>query len=139
VAVITVDAAGQRVGLTVTAFVSLSLEPPLVGVAISRFAALHELVREAGGFSVSLLAAGQDGLAQHFARGVPPIALWTGIDVTDGRRGPLLDGSLGWIECALAGEHATGDHTLFVGAVETVRQGNADLSPLLHLDREYGA
>jgi len=139
VAVVTVDAAGQRVGLTVTAFVSLSLEPPLVGVAISRFVALHELLREAGGFAVSLLAVGQDGLAQHFARGVPPIALWAGIDVTEGRRGPLLDGALGWIECSLTAEHATGDHTLFVGGVETVRQGSPRSSPLLHADQEYGA
>jgi flavin reductase len=139
VAVVTVDAAGQRVGLTVTSFVSLSLEPPLVGVAISRFAALHELLREAGGFAVSLLAAGQEGLAQHFARGVPPIALWTGVEAGEGRRGPLLDGALGWIECSLAGAHPAGDHTLFVGGVETVRQGSVGLDPLLHVEQGYGA
>ena len=60
VAVVTVDADGQRVGLTVASLMTLSLEPPLVGVSIARQAALHELIREAGAFSVSLLAAGQD-------------------------------------------------------------------------------
>ena len=51
----------------------LSLEPPLVGISIAQGAALHELLRAAGGFAVSLLAADQVALAQHFARGVPPI------------------------------------------------------------------
>src|SRR6059058_525815 len=49
VAVVTVDLEGQRVGLTVASLVSLSLEPPLVGVAVRRGAALHELLRDAAG------------------------------------------------------------------------------------------
>ena len=136
VAVVTIDLAGQRLGLTVGSLVSLSLDPPLVGVSISRFAALHELLREAGGFAVSLLAAGQEALAQHFARGVPPIALWTGIEVRDGARGPLLEGALGWVDCALASEAPAGDHTIFVGRVERVGAGTATL-PLVHLEGRY--
>ena len=92
VAVLTVDAEGERLGLTVASLVSLSLEPPLVGVAVSRQAAMHELLRRAGGFALSLLAEGQDWLAQHFARGVPPIAMWDGIE-TSGEGAPLLDGA----------------------------------------------
>ena len=79
VCVVTVDAGGQKLGLTVGSLVSLSRDPPLVGFAVSREAALHELLREAGGCAISLLAAGQEWLAQHFARGVPPIAMWHGI------------------------------------------------------------
>ena len=102
VAVVTVDVSGQAAGLTVDSFVPLSLEPPLVGLALRRHAALHELVREAGAFAVSVLASGQEHLAQHFARGVPPIALWTGIETSRGELGaPLLDGALGWLECRL--------------------------------------
>lgn len=136
VAVVCVDTGGQRLGLTVGSLVSLSLEPPLVGVAVSRQAALHELLREAGGFSVSLLAGDQLALAQHFARGVPPIVLWQGIDARDGRRGPLLEGAVGWLECTVASEHPAGDHTLFVGAVERAEPG-ADAPPLLRLGGEY--
>ena len=138
VGVVTVDADGQRVGLTVTALVTLSLDPPLVGVAVGRSAALHELLREAGGFAVSLLAAGQEAVAQHFARGVPPIALWVGIDVAEGPRGPLLADALGWLECSLWAEVPAGDHTLFVGQVESVTAGEAALRPLVRVDREYG-
>jgi flavin reductase (DIM6/NTAB) family NADH-FMN oxidoreductase RutF len=124
VSVVTVNAAGQMAGLTIVSLVSLSLEPPLVGIAVRRHAALHELLREAGGFAVSILAAGQEALAQHFARGVPPIILWQGIETRTGDLGaPLLEGSLGWIECRLASEHPTGDHTFFVGDVVSATRG----------------
>jgi len=136
VVVVTVDAGGARLGLTVATLVSLSFEPPLVGIAVARQAALHELLREAGGFAVSLLAAGQESLAQHFARGVPPIALWQGVAVRDGARGPLLEGAVGWLACGLAAEHATGDHTFFVGAVEHAEAGAA-AAPLLRIGGEY--
>jgi flavin reductase (DIM6/NTAB) family NADH-FMN oxidoreductase RutF len=79
VAVVTVNVDGTLLGQTVSALVSLSLDPPLVGISIARQAQLHELLREAGGFAVSLLAGGQEWLSQHFARSVPPIAMWHGV------------------------------------------------------------
>jgi flavin reductase (DIM6/NTAB) family NADH-FMN oxidoreductase RutF len=138
VAVVTIDLAGQRLGLTVGSLLSLSLDPPLLGVSVSRFAALHELLREAGGFAASLLAAGQEGVAQHFARGVPPIALWSGVEVREGARGPRLADALGWVDCALEAEVPAGDHTLFVGAVERVEPGRT-APPLLYLEGRYVA
>jgi flavin reductase (DIM6/NTAB) family NADH-FMN oxidoreductase RutF len=137
--VLTVDAEGERLGLTVDSLVSLSLEPPLVGVAVSRQAAMHELLRSAGGFAVSLLAAGQEDVAQHFARGVPPIAHWHGIATREGAAGaPLLDGALGWIQCRTAAEHSVGDHTLFVGEVLSAEVGAAE-APLVHVESGYRA
>ena len=138
VAVVTVDVDGQRLGLTVASLVSLSIDPPLVGVAVNRSAALHELLREAGGFAVSLLAAEQATVAQHFARGVPPIALWAGIDTRDGARGPLLEGALGWLECQTWASYPAGDHTLFVGLVESVLGGAADARPMVYVEQGYG-
>ena len=138
-AVLTVDSDGERLGLTIGSLVSLSLEPPLVGVAVNRHAAMHELLRVAGGFGVSLLAADQAGLAQHFARGVPPIALWHGISWHPGATGaPLLDEALGWLECRVVAEHETGDHTLFVGEAVGVARGRV-APPLIYLEREYQA
>jgi flavin reductase (DIM6/NTAB) family NADH-FMN oxidoreductase RutF len=137
VAVVTVDAGGERLGLTVGTLVPLSLEPPLVGISVAREAALHELLREAGGFAVSLLAAGQESVAQHFARGVPPIAHWHGIAHREGASGaPLLEGALGWLECRLWAEWAAGDHTFFAGEVLGCELGRAQ-PPLLYLDRRY--
>ncbi len=137
VSVVTVDAQGQRVGLTVATLVSLSLEPPLVGVAVARQAALHELLREARAFAVSLLAADQDWLAEHFARGVPPIGMWKGIAATDGVLGaPLLDGALGWLECRVADEVEAGTHTFFVGEVVAATEGDEGV-PLVRLGGSF--
>jgi flavin reductase (DIM6/NTAB) family NADH-FMN oxidoreductase RutF len=137
VAVITVDLEGERLGLTVGSFVSLSLEPPLVGVSIARLAAMHELLHRAGGFAVSLLAAGQEAVAQHFARGVPPLAHWHGIAHREGARGaPLIEGAFGWLECSVWAEHDAGDHTFFVGEVLGCELGEAQ-SPLLYLNGRY--
>ena len=137
VGVVTVQLAGEAAGLTVDSFISLSLEPPLFGVALRRHAALHELLREAGTFAVSILASEQEHLAQHFARGVPPIAHWTGIETERGHLGaPLLAGALGWVECRLASEHELGDHTLFVGEVASARRGPGR-EALVHLRRAY--
>ncbi|MBA3717665.1 MAG: flavin reductase [Actinobacteria bacterium] len=137
VAVVTVDAEGERLGLTVGTLVPLSLEPPLVGISIARDAAIHELLRQAGGFAVSLLASGQEAVAQHFARGVPPIAHWHGIAHRQGAHGaPLLEGALGWLECRVWAEWPTGDHTFFAGEVLECELGSAQ-PPLLYLDRRY--
>jgi len=138
VAVVTVDLDGERVGLTVASLVSLSLDPPLVGVAVRRDAALHELLRGSDEFAVSMLAEGQESLAQHFARGVPPIAHWHGIATRPGPAGPLIEGALGWLDCRLAAEHETGDHTLFIGEVESVEAGVL-APPLVHADGGYRA
>jgi flavin reductase (DIM6/NTAB) family NADH-FMN oxidoreductase RutF len=137
VAIVTVEVEGESAGLTVDSFVSLSADPPLVGIALGRHAALLELLRDAGAFAISLLASGQEHLAQHFARGVPPIAHWTGIETTRGENGaPLIADALGWIECRLAAAHEVGDHTLFVGEVLRVERGPGR-EALTHLRRAY--
>jgi flavin reductase len=132
-----VDLSGERLGLTIGSLVGLSLEPPLVGVSVSRQAAMHELLRGAGGFALSLLAGDQEGIAQHFARGVPPFAHWHGIATRPGAEGaPLIDDALGWLECRTAGEHEAGDHTLFVGEVLAAERGRA-APPLVYVDQGY--
>jgi flavin reductase len=139
VAVVTVNVDGNLLGQTVSALVSLSLDPPLVGISIARQAQLHELLREAGGFAVSLLAGGQEWLSQHFARSVPPIAMWHGVAHHEGAEGaPLLAGAIGWLECRLWSESEVGDHTLFVGEVLAAELGE-NAPPLVHVGSEYRA
>ena len=137
VAVLTIDLEGKRLGLTVGSALWLSTEPPLAGVAVSRAAAMHELLAEAGAFALSLLTGEQAALAQHFARGVPPIAMWEGIEWRSGATGaPLLDGSLGWVECRVADRHPAGDHTLFVGEVVSSEHGRS-APALVYVDGDY--
>ena len=138
ISVVTVDAEPQPLGLTLGSLVALSLEPPLVGISIGLQSALHEPLRQAGAFAISLLAADQEAIAQHFARsGVPLVALWRGIETRpSGVGAPLLAGALGWLECRTWARYAAGDHTLFLGEVLAVEEGEPGL-PLLYLQREY--
>jgi flavin reductase (DIM6/NTAB) family NADH-FMN oxidoreductase RutF len=136
VAVVGVDSGGERLALTIGTLIPLSLEPPLVGFAVRREAALHELLRAAGSFGVSLLAASQQSLAQHFARGVPPIALWQGVSLRDLSGPPLLAGAIGWLTGRVAAEVPAGEDTFFVGEVRSVEDG-AEERPLVYVDQRY--
>jgi flavin reductase (DIM6/NTAB) family NADH-FMN oxidoreductase RutF len=139
VAVVTVDLDGQRAGLTVASLVSLSLEPPLVGFAIRRDAALHELLRDAEELAVSVLAAGQEHIAQHFARGVPPIALWERIPLRPAPGPPQLEGATAWLRGRVDAEHAAGDHTFFVAEVDAAEPGPPDARPLVYHGQAYAS
>jgi flavin reductase (DIM6/NTAB) family NADH-FMN oxidoreductase RutF len=126
VAVVTTELDGERFGLTVGSLVSLSLVPQLVGISIGKDSSSHEPIRRAGGWAASLLSGTQRHLAQHFARsGIPPVALWIGVEVRDGARGPLVEDALGWLECRTVAEHEAGDHTVFIGEVESIALGRA--------------
>jgi flavin reductase (DIM6/NTAB) family NADH-FMN oxidoreductase RutF len=135
VAVLTVDTGSDRLGLTVSSLVSLSLEPPLVGISIALEASLHELLRDAGEWGASMLSGEQEHLAQHFARSVPPIALWNGIEVReDDPR--LLVGAAGWLTARTVDEVRTGDHTLFVAELQTLELSQEPAS-LVYVHRGY--
>jgi flavin reductase (DIM6/NTAB) family NADH-FMN oxidoreductase RutF len=137
VSVVVAESGGRRHGLTVSTLVSLSLEPGLVGISIARQASLHELLRDAGEWAASLLAGDQDELAKRFARSMPPIALWDGVDVrADDPR--LLAGAAGWLVARTVDELAAGDHTFFVGELIALDEGTAATS-LGHVHREYVA
>jgi flavin reductase (DIM6/NTAB) family NADH-FMN oxidoreductase RutF len=138
VAVVSVDLNGERLGLTVGTLIPLSLSPPLIGFAIRRGAALHSLLEETRVFGVSLLAGGQEALAQHFARGVPPIALWETIAVRDREGPPLLEGAIGWLTGRVVSELPAGEDTFFAGEVLSVEEG-AQVPPLVYIDRRYTA
>lgn len=137
VSVVVAEVDHRRAGLTVSSLVSLSLSPRLVGISIAREASLHELLREAGEWAVSVLGGEQEHLAQHFARGVPPIALWSGIDVRDDDP-RLLAGAAGWVVARTVEQVATGDHTFFVGEIVSIEESRTGTS-LVYVHRGYRA
>jgi flavin reductase (DIM6/NTAB) family NADH-FMN oxidoreductase RutF len=137
VSVVVAQVGEGRHGLTVSSLASLSLDPPLVGISIALQASLHELLKDADEWAVSILAGNQESLAQHFARSVPPIALWDGIDVRDDDP-RLLSGAAGWLVARTVESLRTGDHTYFVGEVVSIEEGVAPDS-LVYLHREYRA
>ena len=131
------EAGGRRAGLTVNSLVSLSLEPPLVGISLALSASLYEPLRDAATWTVSMLAGDQQRLAQHFARSIPPIALWDGVDVRDDDP-RLLAGAVGWLHVRTVEEVSAGDHTVFVGEVERLEQGPG-AGALVYLGQAYHA
>ena len=135
VSVVVAEAGGRRAGLTVNSLVSLSLDPPLIGISLALSASLYEVLREAGEWWVSMLAADQEDIAQHFALSIPPLILWDGVAVReDDPR--LLDGAVGWLHARTVAEVPAGDHTVFVGEVVSLEQGPGR-GALVYLHRDY--
>ena len=93
------------------------------------------MLREAGEWGASILSGDQAHLAQHFARGVPPIALWNGIAVRDDDPRLLRD-AVGWVTVRTVDQVRTGDHTFFVGELLTIEEGAAETS-LAYVHRGY--
>jgi flavin reductase (DIM6/NTAB) family NADH-FMN oxidoreductase RutF len=125
VALVTVAVDGQRFGITVGSLVSLSLEPALVGISIGLQSSIYTPLSRAGRFAVNILSADQVALAQHFARsGLPPLVAWSGVALRDSPLPePLVEGALAWLACTTVARHDAGDHTIFVGAVDSTELG----------------
>jgi flavin reductase (DIM6/NTAB) family NADH-FMN oxidoreductase RutF len=136
VSVLTVDFEGNRMGVTVSSLVSLSLDPPLVGVSIGKTASCYEILRRSGEWAVSLLGGDQGELASRFAAGRPPIVHWDGVTVRKGVLAPLVEGAVGWIEARTRAEHDAGDHTFFIGDVVSIEHGPAK-SALMYRESTY--
>lgn len=135
VTVVTTRGPGRRpYGLTATAFTSVSLDPPLVLVCIDRKAESHPHLAPGGVFAVNFLARDQQDVSQRFA--VSGGDKFAAIDWTSGRLGaPILGGTIGHVECRIAHAYDGGDHTIFVGQIES---GDAtDGEPLLYFRGAY--
>jgi len=116
-------------GMTANAFSSVSLDPPLVLVCVQRTANLHNAIHESGSFAVSVLAAHQEREARMFANHHRPrVGEFAAVDVTIGpySAAPVFRDALAWLECELATVYDGGDHSIFIGLVQTVGYGTAE-------------
>jgi flavin reductase (DIM6/NTAB) family NADH-FMN oxidoreductase RutF len=138
VSVLSVEHDGESMGVTISSLLSISLEPPLVGVSIGKEASCYELVRRAGAFGISILGAEHGAVAQRFAAGRPPLVHWAGLETRRGAAdvAPLLVDARGWLEARVRDAHDAGDHTLYVADVLSVELGPAE-GGLVYLDRSY--
>jgi len=124
-------------GLTVNAFLSVSLNPPAVLVSLMRDVDTLPLIERSRRFAVSFLAADQRSLSDRFARTIPSAEKFQGVTIHRGSDGlALLDGTLGALECRVASLTPTYDHVLVVG--EVVRQElGREAPPLLFYRSTY--
>jgi 3-hydroxy-9,10-secoandrosta-1,3,5(10)-triene-9,17-dione monooxygenase reductase component len=137
VSVVTARDDGRDRGLTVNAFLSVSLEPPRVLVSIATEADAWPSIHQSGTFAVSVLAADQRGISQRFASRVRPEEKFAGIDFHRGSTGAaLLDGTVAAFECRVTKEISAGDHVLILGNVVALEEG-VDAPPLLFYRSGY--
>ena len=133
--VTTRDADGRDVGMTVSAFCSVSLHPPLIQVCVEQTASMYPALAAAERFGVNILGSEQEPLSRRFAA-VDSMHRFEGIGFTRGESGVvLLDDALAHLECRLVASHGAGDHTIFVGEVE--RAAARDARPLLYYRGGY--
>lgn len=127
-------------GITVNALSSVSLDPPLVMVALDRGRLITPIIHRARRFAVNVLGEGQQALSDCFA----------GAPVTPGRDGfcgaawqpgetslPLLAGAIATLECTVVETYRAGDHDLFVARVDEVGNSPHHPLPLLYYRRRY--
>ncbi|TDB81601.1 MULTISPECIES: flavin reductase family protein [unclassified Micromonospora] len=123
-------------GMTANSFTSVSLDPPLILVCVDRKAVMHDTLHAAGAFGVSVLAAGQEPVARHFANRWRPLgrAQFDTVDWVPGRAtgAPLISGALAGFECRLWRAYDGGDHSIFIGRLLTVERLSEE-EPMLFL------
>jgi flavin reductase (DIM6/NTAB) family NADH-FMN oxidoreductase RutF len=139
VTIVTTRSDAGEMGMTVSAFSSVSLDPPLVLVCADRKAHTHTGIAESGCFAVNVLAAGQEALSSRFATDGNEAVRFDGLACRRGPTGaPWLPDALAVLDCRVVAAHDAGDHVIYVGTVEA-----ADLElgrePLVYFDTHYRA
>jgi flavin reductase (DIM6/NTAB) family NADH-FMN oxidoreductase RutF len=134
VAVVTVMDGERSHGSTVSAFMSLSLDPPMILLALDRASSLLAHIRGSGEFGVNVLAAGQAALARTFARKGDD--KFSGVAWAREAGVPRLPGSAGWLACAVERLIPGGDHMVVLGRV--IAAEHADIPPLTYHQRSFG-
>lgn len=132
--VVTTGTAEEPLGFVASLVQQVGFEPPTVCVAVAKGRDHVEAMRAAGGFTVSILDGESSGLmGPFFSKREDGSSPFDDLETAAAPSGlPVLSGALAWLDCELAGEHATGDHVVVFGratAGELAREGD----PSVHL------
>ena len=127
VTIITTRLGEQVHGMTANAFMSVSLNPPLVLISVDRRARMHALLNEGAQYGISVLSDGQEQLSDHFAGRLLDEAFEARFEVVHDT--PLVEGAIAHLVSRVVRSYWGGDHSLFVGQVEYARHAGG--RPLL--------
>ena len=137
VTVVTTMTGDGPVGLTVSSFTSVSLEPPLVLISIARSSGLHHLFKVAKAYAVNFLADDQKSVSDRFAGRTPARHRFEGIRFSKGSTGsPIIAGSRAVLECRAWKDYEGGDHSILVGEVVAAKTINSK-KPLVYYSQQY--
>jgi flavin reductase (DIM6/NTAB) family NADH-FMN oxidoreductase RutF len=126
---------GELFGLTVSAFSSVSLDPPLVLICIRNESTATNLFKKSMNYCVNILADDQRPISEKFSLS-GEAGRFQNLDYYMGKSGsPVIRGCIGFIDCKIVRVIAAGDHTIFLG--EALDVAAEDKPPLLYLNRKY--
>ncbi len=137
VSIVTMQTEERRHGLTVSGFLSISPEPPLVMISVGQELASDALLQAAGAYAVHFLRDDQQPLSDRFAGRLGEVDRFAGLTVRTAATGaPILEECVAWLDCRVVSTHVAGDHTLFIG--EVVAAGvNSTAKPLVYWNADY--
>lgn len=131
VSIVTAREGGRDYGMTVNALLSVSLDPPLLLISLSKDADTTPVIERTRTFAVSFLSADQRAISERFARAIPPEQKFQDLAVGRAVLGPsTIPGSLGHVECQVRSVTPAGDHRLIVGQAVGLDLG-PDATPLV--------
>ncbi len=136
VTIVTTVYNNEYYGLTVNSFTSLSLDPPLVLVAIDKRLASHEAIDRSNVYAVNILSDDLKELAVRFAT-APREDRFKGLKIRTARTGsPIIEDSIAYLDCRVTAKYPGGDHTIFIGEVVDAQVMKNKL-PLIYYNRGY--
>ncbi len=137
VSVVTMQTEERRHGLTVSGFLSISPEPPLVLISIGQELTSDTLLQSSGAYAVNFLRHDQNELSDRFAGRLGEIDRLAGLTTHTAATGaPILEDCLAWLDCRVVSSQVAGDHTLYIG--EVVAAGvNGTAKPLIYWNADY--
>ena len=138
VTIVTIRADDRTHGLTVSAFASVSAEPPLIAIIIENRHHAHALLEEPGAvFAVNILGEEQSELSNRFAwvKDEDRFAQgnWSAADTG----APILVDALAWLDCRIHARYPAGSHTVYIGQVEASNVPQQEAPPLIYWNRGY--
>lgn len=138
VTIVTLRSGEQVHGLTVSAFASVSAEPPLIAVMIDRGHQAHSLLADDGAvFAVNVLGLDQQELSDRFAWLKDGDRFAKGRWRTAATGAPVLADALVWLDCTIHERVAAGTHTVFIGRVRAAAVPRPEEAPLVYWNRGY--
>lgn len=125
---------GEKIGVTINSFSSVSLDPLLVLFSLKKQCYCYDAFLASTHFTINILSSSQEDVAMLFTRPFGP-ELWTDLVTTDthtSTKSPIIKNAISFIECEKYEHYEGGDHTIFVGRVINMHDYNPNNDPLLY-------
>lgn len=137
VSVVTMMDNDRRHGLTLSSFMSISIDPPTMAISVNTRHSAHEYILNSKRFVINVLGEGQSAISDRFAWVKDEDRFSIGRWSLNQRDMPYLEDSLFWLDCDLVKTISVHTHSIFVGEVKDFETSNSTTTPLLYGQGRY--